>query len=83
LKASDIPALAKLQVGLVRRALPMVKPGGRLVYSTCSLEAEENEQVLAAVLGAHPELEGEVAFRAWPGREQDGGFAAVLRVPLR
>ncbi len=80
LRVADIPALAKLQVDLVRRALTLVKPGGRLVYSTCSLEEEENEDVLGAVLAKHPTLEGNTAFRAWPGRELDGGYAAVIRV---
>ena len=56
--------MAKVQRDLLARALPLVKPGGRLVYATCSLEEEENEHVLAAVLEANPELSGEVAFRA-------------------
>lgn len=79
LKARDFDALAAIQVGLVRRALPLLKPGGRLVYATCSLEAEENEQVLERVLAKHGDFEGEVAFRAWPCAEADGGFAAILR----
>ena len=79
LQPADIDALAALQQDLLERALPLLAPGGTLVYSTCSIEREENEDVLAACLAAHPELEGEVVFRVWPGRDADGGFAAVLR----
>jgi 16S rRNA (cytosine967-C5)-methyltransferase len=81
LEPDDVPALAALQIDLLERAMPLVRPGGRLVYSTCSLEPEEDEDVLAAILAAHPSWRGAQAFRAWPGREQDGGWAAVLTAP--
>src|SRR5690606_2602894 len=48
LKPSDLEALPRLQLALLRRAAACVRPGGRMVYSTCSLEAEENEDVIAA-----------------------------------
>jgi 16S rRNA (cytosine967-C5)-methyltransferase len=51
---ADLPALARDQVTLLERAAAVVKPGGRLVYATCSSEPEENEQVVDAFLGAHP-----------------------------
>ena len=50
---SDIPALTELQVKLFDRALGFVKPGGRLVYCTCSLLPEEGEAQLAAALARH------------------------------
>ena len=50
LKPEDLSDLQSRQVAILRAALRHVAPGGRLVYSTCSLEPEENEQVIAAVL---------------------------------
>ena len=47
---SDITALAALQARLLDNAARLVKPGGRLVYSTCSLEPEEGEAQIAALL---------------------------------
>ena len=50
LKPGDFAELHAKQVRLLRNALPLLAPGGRLVYSTCSMEAEENEQVVKAAL---------------------------------
>src|SRR6185503_7203323 len=47
LAPSDIAALAEQQKRILGMAMKMVKPGGRLVYSTCSVEREENEEVIA------------------------------------
>ncbi|MCR8845262.1 16S rRNA (cytosine(967)-C(5))-methyltransferase RsmB [Paenibacillus sp. SC116] len=44
--ASDVAAIAALQARLIREAAKLVKPGGRLVYSTCTIEHEENEDVI-------------------------------------
>jgi 16S rRNA (cytosine967-C5)-methyltransferase len=51
---AQIVELAGLQAELLRSAAAVVKRGGALVYSTCSLEPEENEQVVDAFLGSHP-----------------------------
>lgn len=53
---SDIPGLVDLQARLLDRALTWVKPGGRLVYCTCSLLPEEGEAQVAAALARHPGL---------------------------
>lgn len=53
---SDLPALTALQAALIDRALAWLKPGGRLVFSTCSLLPEEGESQLAAALTRHPTL---------------------------
>lgn len=53
---SELPALIALQSSLIDRALGWLKPGGRLVYATCSLLAEEGEVQLAAALQRHPSL---------------------------
>ena len=54
LTLDDLPRQAERQRGILTAALRAVRPGGRVVYSTCSLEPEENEQVVAAVLAATP-----------------------------
>jgi 16S rRNA (cytosine967-C5)-methyltransferase len=57
---------------MIERALPHLKPGGRMVYSTCSLEPEENEEAVSGfrVVETHLRI---------PGREAgDGFFAAVI-----
>lgn len=50
LNSSDITELAAKQSRILEQAAQMVRPGGKLVYSTCSLEPEENEAVVAALL---------------------------------
>lgn len=50
LHPSDLPRLAEPQTKMLRNALRHLAPGGRLVYATCSLEPEENEQVVEGVL---------------------------------
>jgi 16S rRNA (cytosine967-C5)-methyltransferase len=49
---ADIAALATLQRRLLQKAVTLLKPGGTLVYCTCSLEPEEGEQAVAALLAA-------------------------------
>jgi 16S rRNA (cytosine967-C5)-methyltransferase len=53
----DIIELADLQYRLLKHAATLVKPGGRLVYSTCSLEPEENHVLIKRFLQEHPEFE--------------------------
>lgn len=79
LKASDFAVLGMLQKEILRGAATIVKPGGLLVYSTCSLEQEENEQMVSAFLAAHPEftLEAPPAGTV-PDTVLDGGYLRVL-----
>lgn len=94
LKVSDVPVMADLQSEILREAATMVRPGGLLVYATCSLEPEENDAQVTAFLAEHPEwtLEPPPAgtvpatvidaglLRVLPQRhESDGAFAARLR----
>jgi len=76
LTSDDIVVLAEQQKRILSRALEMVKPGGRLVYSTCSVEREENEDVIAEVPSQFRLLN---TVRTWPHREGcDGFFVAVF-----
>jgi 16S rRNA (cytosine967-C5)-methyltransferase len=50
-RASDIAALARVQGQLIEHALALTRKGGTLIYCTCSLEPEENEDIVAALLG--------------------------------
>lgn len=56
-KPSEVASLVELQARLIDRALGFVKPGGRLVYCTCSLLQDEGEAQLLAALTRHPELQ--------------------------
>lgn len=60
---ADLPAMAARQRALLGAAAPLVRRGGRLTYSTCSSEPEENQAVAGAFLAAHP------AFRLVAERE--------------
>ena len=53
---ADIAALSALQKRLLQKAVALLKPGGTLVYCTCSLEPEEGEQAIAALLAAESSM---------------------------
>lgn len=73
LQASDLPVFQARQRRMLERALPHLRPGGRLVYATCALEEEENE----AVVEGFPVVETHSRI---PGRDPgDGFFAAVIK----
>jgi len=55
-KTGDIGTLAKVQERILDRAIALTKPGGRVVYCTCSLEPEEGEQQIAALLRRNPDV---------------------------
>jgi 16S rRNA (cytosine967-C5)-methyltransferase len=76
LRPTDLARFADLQRTILSQALPHLKPGGRLVYSTCSLEREENEDVISYVLAGLPVTATHLRL---PGRDPgDGFFAAVI-----
>jgi 16S rRNA (cytosine967-C5)-methyltransferase len=62
---SEVPGLVALQAALLDRALGWLKPGGRLVFSTCSLLPDEGEGQLTAALARHPALRVERPGMAW------------------
>ena len=83
---------ARRQAEILHNGAQLVRPGGRLVYSTCTFAPEEDELAVAAFLDTHPDFEPEVieapwfrpvengGHRMWPHKLLgEGHFAAVLR----
>ncbi len=69
------------QVSIIEKALPYLKPGGRIFYITCSLEPEENEKVFEEIMRKHPALSplpvggaGGSYFRLFPHLDGTDGF---------
>ncbi len=74
-----LAALVKLQATILDRAAALVVPGGRLVYSTCSLEPEENEEQVAAFLARHSDFSKVEEYASNPLETgYDGAYAATL-----
>jgi len=79
LRMSDFAVLGALQRQILRAAAAIVKPGGLLIYSTCSLEWEENDEQIDAFLKEHPEYTLEPpADGTVPESVMDGGLLRVL-----
>lgn len=79
LKASDLAVLPALQRSILRAAADCVRPGGLLIYSTCSLEVEENDEQVARFLADHPDWTVEAPpAGVVPESAMDGAFLRVL-----
>jgi 16S rRNA (cytosine967-C5)-methyltransferase len=79
LKVSDFAVLGMSQRTILRAAATVVKPGGLLIYSTCSLELEENDEMIDAFLAQHPEFTLEAPpAGVVPDAVLDGGRLRVL-----
>ena len=98
LRVSDLAVMPSLQREILRASASAVKPGGLLIYSTCSLELEENDQQVSTFLAEHPDWHLEPPpsgvvpesvlddgmLRVLPQRHgTDGAFAARFRRPRR
>jgi 16S rRNA (cytosine967-C5)-methyltransferase len=80
IEESEIRRLATLQEKLLASAAPFTKPQGVLVYSTCSLEEEENQRVVERFGRSHPEFALEATRSIFPPRDGvDGAFVARFR----
>lgn len=65
--SSGFPALFALQEAMIDKALTLLKPGGRLVYSTCSLLIDEGEEQVRDAIARHPDLSVDTGALALPG----------------
>ncbi len=74
----DISTLAAQQKQFLTNAARVVKPGGRLVYSTCSVEHDENEHVTSAFLERDARFRLLETKRTWPQHEGTDGFYVAL-----
>lgn len=75
----EIARLREAQIALLRQAAEMLKPGGTLVYSTCSLEREENQEVLKSFVSGQSALSLRSETELLPFRDKtDGAYVAVL-----
>jgi 16S rRNA (cytosine967-C5)-methyltransferase len=93
LREADLADFAKRQSEILANARTLCAPGGRIVYGTCTLLRVENQDVITAVVAAHPELvvvpftnpalgDG-TAFTVTPHRHgTDGFFATILSTPV-
>ncbi len=92
LRPADIADMAQKQMLILKNAATAVRSGGVLIYSTCSLETDENETLIADFIDAHPDFQiapfdaprhlitGHGMVRTWPHRDDvEGFFVAALR----
>jgi 16S rRNA (cytosine967-C5)-methyltransferase len=79
LRRTDFDRMRHMQVEIIRPLIPLLKPNGALVYSTCSLEPEENKDVVRRILTEMPALQLEAKTYSLPFRDGfDGAFAAKI-----
>ncbi|WP_166820539.1 16S rRNA (cytosine(967)-C(5))-methyltransferase RsmB [Thalassoroseus pseudoceratinae] len=78
IRPDDLQELRPLQERLLKAACDRVGSGGRVLYSTCSIEPEENREVVDAVLAERPEMQFTKDQTHHPGRPADGGYLALL-----
>jgi 16S rRNA C967 or C1407 C5-methylase (RsmB/RsmF family) len=88
---AKVKRLQQLQIGILKSAWKLLKPGGRLIYATCTLNKNENERAIKKALGATisvregalslseaPQLRNKEAWRILPSENSIGFFVAAL-----
>jgi len=80
-----IKEIAKTQSQLLQQAAPMIKPGGKICYSTCSIQKEENTERIKEFLAQNPNFKLESENLTLPSpqhptqkQDHDGGYVAIL-----
>ena len=77
--SQKLASLVSLQAEILDKAAALLAPGGRLVYSTCSIEPEENAGQVEAFLARHPDFKLEASEESLPFKTgNDGAFAAAM-----
>jgi len=77
---AHVTMCAERQADILEHAAIMLRPGGRLVYSTCTFNKAENEDTIDAFCDTHPEFRLEQTERVWPHLSRgEGHFVAVLQ----
>jgi 16S rRNA (cytosine967-C5)-methyltransferase len=80
LTPDDFGRMSHLQIRMVEKIVPYLRRGGRMVYSTCSMEPEENEHVVSQILTQFPDLICLESRKVGPlQNKMDGAFAALFR----
>jgi len=82
-QAEALAEIVALQRSILDAAAARVAPGGQLIYSTCSIEPEENALQIEAFAAAHPDFSVEKSELLPPCREHDGAYACLLRRSAR
>ena len=77
-RPGQLGELAGLQQAILTAAARRVRPGGQLLYSTCSMEPEENEHLVAAFLESAPEFSIAAESRLLPNVAHDGAYGCLL-----
>lgn len=78
---AHVEMCAARQADIMQAAVTMLKPGGRIAYSTCTFNELENERTVEALLLRYPQLQLERVERIWPHLQAgEGHFVAVLRL---
>lgn len=78
IQEKDFEEFHNTQVGILERALPYLKSGGKICYITCSVEPLENEKVIEEILKKYPFLEVQPFVRLYPHRDGTDGFFLAI-----
>lgn len=78
-QVKEVDKIVALQRRILNEAARLTAPGGQLVYSTCSIEPEENFLQVEAFLIAHPEFEKISEHQLLPAMSMDGAYACLMR----